>query len=112
MKGGVNWPAQKLLDYSAEFEAIGTRRNTDVTQERCESWRKWSAEAMENGAKRAYRYAKEGAPDPIAGVRDLDGVWQCSPSKIAKIFAEGWKEIWTSPGKIPWTDSVRFQSTK
>eukprot|EP00972_Heterocapsa_arctica_P026800 3944131-Heterocapsa_arctica.AAC.1 len=56
---------------------------------------------MDNGAKRAYRYAKEGAPDPIAGVRDQDGVWQCAPSKIAKIFAEGWKEIWNEPWEDP-----------
>eukprot|EP00972_Heterocapsa_arctica_P073306 10824905-Heterocapsa_arctica.AAC.1 len=34
LKGCVNWPAQKLVDFSAEFEAIGTRRNTDITQER------------------------------------------------------------------------------
>eukprot|EP00972_Heterocapsa_arctica_P095783 14127222-Heterocapsa_arctica.AAC.1 len=53
---------------------------------------------MDNGDKRAYRYAKEGAPDPIAGVRDQDGVWQCAPSKIAKIFADGWKEI--TPGTL------------
>eukprot|EP00972_Heterocapsa_arctica_P030918 4547439-Heterocapsa_arctica.AAC.1 len=54
LRGCVEWPTQKLFDYSAEFEAIGTRRNSDITQERCENWRKWSAEAMDNGAKRAY----------------------------------------------------------
>eukprot|EP00972_Heterocapsa_arctica_P101322 14933411-Heterocapsa_arctica.AAC.1 len=67
---------------------------------------------MDNGAKRAYRYAKEGAPDPIAGVKDQEGIWQCAPSKIAKIFAEGWKEIWNEPwdgeeegfGPIPITE--------
>eukprot|EP00972_Heterocapsa_arctica_P086276 12717408-Heterocapsa_arctica.AAC.1 len=56
---------------------------------------------MDNGAKRAYRYAKEGAPDPVAGVRDQEGVWQCAPTKIAKIFAEGWKEMWNEP----WEDT-------
>eukprot|EP00972_Heterocapsa_arctica_P065029 9599506-Heterocapsa_arctica.AAC.1 len=64
--------------------AIGERRNCDVIQERCESWQKWSAEAMDNGAKRAYCYAKEGAPDPIAGVRDKKGKWHCAPTKIAQ----------------------------
>ncbi len=57
LKGCADWPAQKLIDFSAEFEAIGIRRNTDITQERCENWRKWSAEAMENGAKTSFRYA-------------------------------------------------------
>eukprot|EP00972_Heterocapsa_arctica_P088951 13117755-Heterocapsa_arctica.AAC.1 len=56
---------------------------------------------MDNGAKRAYRYAKEGAPDPIAGVRDKEGVWHCAPSKIAQVFAEGWKEIWNEPWQDP-----------
>eukprot|EP00972_Heterocapsa_arctica_P073401 10841726-Heterocapsa_arctica.AAC.1 len=69
--------------------AIGERRNCDVTQEKCESWRKWSAEAMDNDAKRAYLYAKEGAPDPIAGVVDKEGKWHCAPTKIAQVFAEG-----------------------
>eukprot|EP00972_Heterocapsa_arctica_P079763 11753069-Heterocapsa_arctica.AAC.1 len=68
--------------------AIGERRNSDIIQERCEGCRKWSAEAMDNGAKRAYRYAKEGAPDPIAGVRDKEGTWHCAPTKIAQVFAE------------------------
>eukprot|EP00972_Heterocapsa_arctica_P054635 8047618-Heterocapsa_arctica.AAC.1 len=40
---------------------------------------------MDNGAKRAFRYAKEGAPDPIAGVRD----------------PEGWKEIRNEPWEDP-----------
>eukprot|EP00972_Heterocapsa_arctica_P102552 15113093-Heterocapsa_arctica.AAC.2 len=48
---------------------------------------------MDNGAKRAYRYAKEGAPDPIAGVRDTQGRWQCSPTKIAEVFSAGWRGI-------------------
>eukprot|EP00972_Heterocapsa_arctica_P113498 16437398-Heterocapsa_arctica.AAC.1 len=62
--------------------------------EREESWKKWSAQAMDEGAKKACRYAKEGAPEPIAGVRDKEGVWQCTPTKIAEVFAAGWKEIW------------------
>eukprot|EP00972_Heterocapsa_arctica_P108436 15970462-Heterocapsa_arctica.AAC.1 len=81
--------------------AIGERRNSDVIQERCESWRKWSAEAMDNSAKRAYRYAKEGAPDPIEGVSDKEGIWHCAPTKIAQVFAEGWKEIWNEPWEDP-----------
>eukprot|EP00972_Heterocapsa_arctica_P022432 3299373-Heterocapsa_arctica.AAC.1 len=56
---------------------------------------------MDNGAKRAIRYAKEGAPDPIAGVRDPEGTWQCAPSRIAKIFVEGWEEIWNEPWDDP-----------
>eukprot|EP00972_Heterocapsa_arctica_P028906 4252799-Heterocapsa_arctica.AAC.1 len=56
---------------------------------------------MDNGAKSAYRYAKEGAPDPIAGVRDKEGVWHCAPTKIAQVFAEGWKEIWNEPWLDP-----------
>eukprot|EP00972_Heterocapsa_arctica_P025726 3786543-Heterocapsa_arctica.AAC.1 len=79
LHGCADWTAQRLIDFSAEFEAIGIRRNTEITQERCENWRKWSAEAMDNGAKRAFKYAKEGAPDPIAGVRDPEGTWQCAP---------------------------------
>eukprot|EP00972_Heterocapsa_arctica_P055284 8158587-Heterocapsa_arctica.AAC.2 len=54
LKGCTGWTAQKLIDFSAGFEAIGIRRNTDITQERFDNWRKWSAEAMDNGAKRAY----------------------------------------------------------
>eukprot|EP00972_Heterocapsa_arctica_P035780 5262058-Heterocapsa_arctica.AAC.1 len=81
--------------------AIGERRNCDVIQERCESWWKWLVEAMDNGAKRAYRYDKEGAPDPIAGVRDKEGLWHCALSKIAQVFAEGWKEIWNEPWEDP-----------
>eukprot|EP00972_Heterocapsa_arctica_P062048 9148579-Heterocapsa_arctica.AAC.1 len=81
--------------------AIDERRDCDVIQERCENWRKWSAEAMDNIAKRAYRYAKEGAPDPIAGVRDKEGVWHCAPTKIAQVFAEGWKDIWNEPWEDP-----------
>ncbi len=56
---------------------------------------------MDNGAKRAFRYAKEGAPDPIAGVRDPEGTWHCAPSKISKVFADGWKEIWNEPWEDP-----------
>eukprot|EP00972_Heterocapsa_arctica_P103843 15303931-Heterocapsa_arctica.AAC.1 len=73
LRNCASWESQKLLDMSSEFGAIGERRNIDITQERCDKWRRWSAEAMDNGAKRAYRYAKEGAPDPIAGVRDNAG---------------------------------------
>eukprot|EP00972_Heterocapsa_arctica_P081030 11940989-Heterocapsa_arctica.AAC.1 len=84
-----------------ELGAIGARRNNDIIQARRESWRNWSAEAMDNGAKRAYRYAKEGAPDPIAGVRDPQGKWHCAPTKIAEVFAAGWKEIWNEEWEDP-----------
>eukprot|EP00972_Heterocapsa_arctica_P065011 9596396-Heterocapsa_arctica.AAC.1 len=50
LQGCTDWSAQRLIDFSAEFEAIGVRRNTEITQERCENLRKWSAEAMDNGA--------------------------------------------------------------
>eukprot|EP00972_Heterocapsa_arctica_P098892 14592529-Heterocapsa_arctica.AAC.1 len=49
---------------------------------------------MDKGAKRAYRYAQEGAPDPTAWVRDKAGVWQCAPTETAEVFAAGWKELW------------------
>eukprot|EP00972_Heterocapsa_arctica_P033991 5004513-Heterocapsa_arctica.AAC.1 len=77
-----------------EIGAIAEGRSKAIIKERCENWRKWSAEAMDNGAKRAFRYAKEGGPDPIAGIRDTQGKWHCSPTKIAEDFAAGWKEIW------------------
>eukprot|EP00972_Heterocapsa_arctica_P074340 10970893-Heterocapsa_arctica.AAC.1 len=54
LKGCTYLTAQKLIDFSAEFEAKGIRRNNDIAQERCENWRKWFAEAMDNGAKRAF----------------------------------------------------------
>ena len=101
LQGCSEWNAQKLTDFSAEFEAIGIRRNTEITQERWDNWRKWSAESMENGATRAFKYAKEGAPDPIAGVRGPEGTWHCAPSKIAKVFADGCKEIWNEPWEDP-----------
>eukprot|EP00972_Heterocapsa_arctica_P071129 10507811-Heterocapsa_arctica.AAC.1 len=56
---------------------------------------------MDSGAKRAYRYAKAGTPDPIAGVRDKEGKRHCAPTKIAQVFAEGWKEIWNEPWEDP-----------
>eukprot|EP00972_Heterocapsa_arctica_P097136 14332144-Heterocapsa_arctica.AAC.1 len=31
----------------------------------------------------------------------MEGTWQCAPSKIANIFAEGWKEIWNEPWDDP-----------
>eukprot|EP00972_Heterocapsa_arctica_P099136 14630075-Heterocapsa_arctica.AAC.1 len=34
LQGCTDWTAQRLIDFSAEFEAIGIRRNTDITQER------------------------------------------------------------------------------
>eukprot|EP00972_Heterocapsa_arctica_P015376 2266132-Heterocapsa_arctica.AAC.1 len=101
LQGCTAWGAQKLIDFSDEFAAIGVRRNTDITRERCDNWRKWSAEAMDNGAKRAFRYAKEGAPDPIAGVKDPEGTLQCAPREFATIFAEGWKDIWNKPWEDP-----------
>eukprot|EP00972_Heterocapsa_arctica_P101374 14941076-Heterocapsa_arctica.AAC.1 len=47
-KDCCDWESQELIDIGEEMAAIGERRNCDVTQERCESWRKWSAEAMDN----------------------------------------------------------------
>eukprot|EP00972_Heterocapsa_arctica_P070940 10480232-Heterocapsa_arctica.AAC.1 len=53
---------------------------------------------MDNGAKRAFRYAKEGAPDPIAGVKDAEGM--------------GGRKSGTNPGRTRLTDLSQSPSRK
>eukprot|EP00972_Heterocapsa_arctica_P059975 8846014-Heterocapsa_arctica.AAC.1 len=36
LKGCAKLPVQDLINFCTEFEAIGTQRNTDIIQERCE----------------------------------------------------------------------------